>query len=307
MNKKNIAILVVACGIAAFLLTWVTGHVLSKYTFGSIDYYYEGSDTYSVGNAELSPEQIRSIEINWLEGNVSLKSWDGQTFKIEEETSPSDPDDRVHYHLNDSGNLQIKFFSSRQQSGIYRKAAKKDISILIPRELAATEIQINVTAGDIICDKLVQADKLFVSTEAGNCRFTECEAGRLFCDVSAGSVSDSGSSFAQIEIGTAAGSLELLGKYEQVTAGTNTGACVLNIDSGLASADIKVDAGSIRIIAPDDGNFTARYLVDEGMTDFGSFNVEKISSGEAKCGNGSAQLKLSVQTGSISFVRSGEN
>ena len=303
MSKKNIVFLVIVCGVVAFFLAWFGKYVSDNFILGSVSYYYEGGEAYNIGNTKIDSTIVTSVDINWLDGDVILRQWEGTTLKVEEEPVVSGDADRLHYHLSQGGTLQIRFFSSREQSGVCRKVPEKKLTVLIPSSLSLTEVYVNVTSGNILCEDIAGIEKAYLSSETGDCVLNGCKADRVFCDVSTGDISDEGSIVSDIEAGTAAGTIRLTGAYRTVTGGTKAGNCTVRIDEELEKADITVTTGDLYVSSSPETGFIARYLVDNGVVDFGGFDMTEISKGEVRLGDGQAELKLKVRTGNLHFVK----
>lgn len=300
MSKKNIGLLVLICGVVAFAITTFGVWLASNYAFGQQDYYYEGGQAYSRGDCQLNPSQVKNIEIDWLSGNVTIERYQGDVIQITETDSPSPDADKLHYHLNDSGYLQIRYFSSRQTAGIYHKVENKDLVIRVPENCSFEDIQLTINAGNATLTDLTLEDKAYITVVSGNVNLNSCEVEKLFCDISQGLLNDVGSTIQQINAGVFQGNIKMSGAYGVFDGGVQQGNISLETWSA-TRIKAQIDQGNLNVILPENIGFTARYLVDTGSINFGDFQVNNTGSTEAICGDGALELILTVKSGVIDF------
>ncbi len=300
MNKKTIALLVVISAVVAAAIAGFAIWLSANYAFGQLDYYYEGSQAYSSGNAELQASQVSYIQVDWLSGDVVVEQYHGDTIQITEDNAPISDNNKLHYHLNDNGYLQIKYFSSRQEAGIYRKVQNKTLHIKVPENTDLENLDITVETGSATAKSLKIDNKLYVTSVTGNVNLSDLQAETLFCDVTTGSITDTGSVAHSVEVGVVTGNISMKGSYSRFAGGTVTGHVTLCCGTP-ESIKAEVTTGNIKVLHPEDAGFVARYLVGLGNVNFGKFPVEQVNSAEVKHGDGSTEMILSVSTGDISI------
>lgn len=300
MNKKMITILVVISALVAAAVAWFSLWLSANYAFGQLDYYYEGSNAYSAGNAELQASKVNNIEIDWLSGDVVIEQYDGDTILITEENAPNNENNKLHYHLNNNGYLQIKYFSSRQEAGIYHKVQNKTLHIKVPANWNIENLEITVETGSVTAKSLQIDNKLYVTAVTGDVNLLNLQVKTLFCDVTTGAINDTNSIAHSVQAGVVTGNISMTGNYGSFSGGTVTGDILLSCGRP-DSIKAEVTTGNIKVLHPDDTGFVARYLVGLGDTDFGNFSVEMVNSAEARYGDGTTEMILSISTGNISI------
>ena len=300
MNKKHMGLMVLICGLVAFAIASFAVWLYANYEFGQQDYYYEGSEAFIAGDANLDASNLKSIEIDWLNGDVEIVAYDGTEIQIFESNSPSRNDDKLHYHLNKSGYLQVKYFSSRQNAGIYQKVENKKLTIKVPQSINLKDLQITVTTGNASFENISIEDKLYITVITGNVDLNNCKVNRLFCDVTTGNISDNNSSVQQLEVGVVTGDMSLAGNYVNVDGGVTTGNITLaSVDA--TKVKLTVTTGNMFVDLNEDDNFTVRYLVETGKIDFGTFAVQTLGASHVQYGDGTMEMILTVRTGNIQF------
>ena len=300
MNKKNMVMVVFVCGIVAFAVAAFAVWLYQNFEFSQQDYYYEGCDAYSVGNVNLDATSVSSIEIDWLHGNVNIVSYDGTEIQITEENAPAKEQNKLHYHLNNNGYLQIKYFSSRQNAGIYSKVENKTLTIKVPNSINIEELQIYVVTGDTKIEGISVEDKLYITSVTGRVSLQRCMINKLFCDITTGNFYDNNSTIGQVHVGIVTGSMIMEGVYSNITGGITTGHVGLT-PRKCNKIKLSVDTGDMVIDFEQKGQFTARYLVETGNIDFGLYEVKNMGTSYVIHGQGTTEMVLSVKSGNIQF------
>ncbi len=141
--KKFVAVLIIA--VMAFALS----------ACGRIEYYeYDDAELYSVGGQEVNLDglgEIKSVEINWLDGEVNVVS--GETLSVKEETAVGEEYLPFYYRADDEGALMIKNAKSGSDYSAV-KNQKKKLTVTVPEtvhsvDLVLSRASYNVTASSV--------------------------------------------------------------------------------------------------------------------------------------------------------------
>ena len=179
MNIKNKNILKYAAFviggllIGAILLGIVNGTVgKGEWNLGWTNYRYDDS-AYKVGEGSIAAPNIESIDLDWIDGNVSVVICQDAYISITE-SAPADLTDktRVHWSVSEDGkSLSIKYRASSSFFGT-NKDKEKDLILRIPEKLLGqlknlniNAVSSNVTVSDIIIDNID------IQTASGNVDF----------------------------------------------------------------------------------------------------------------------------------------
>ena len=176
MNIKNKNILKYAAFviggllIGAILLGIINGTVgKGEWNLGWTNYRYDDS-AYKVGEGSIAAPDVESIDLDWIDGNVSVVICQDAYISITE-SAPADLTDktRVHWSVSEDGkSLSIKYRASSSFFGT-SKDKEKDLILRIPEKLLGqlknlniNAVSSNVTVSDII------VDNINVQTASGN-------------------------------------------------------------------------------------------------------------------------------------------
>ena len=176
MNIKNKNILKYAAFviggllIGAILLGVLNGLVAKgEWNLGWTNYRYDDS-AYKVGEGSIAAPNIESIDLDWIDGNVSVVICQDAYISITE-SAPADLTDktRVHWSVSEDGkSLSIKYRASSSFFGT-NKDKGKDLILRIPEKLFGqlknlniNAVSSNVTVSDII------VDNIDIKTASGN-------------------------------------------------------------------------------------------------------------------------------------------
>ena len=175
-NKKIIQYTAFVIGgliVGAILLGVLNGLVgKGEWNLGWTDYRYDDS-AYEVGEGSIAAPNVERIDLDWIDGNVSVVLCQDAYISITE-TAPAELSEntRVHWCVSEDGKtLSIKYRASSSFFGA-NKDKNKDLILRIPEKLigqidtlSINAVSSNVTVSDIIIDNIE------VQTGSGNVDF----------------------------------------------------------------------------------------------------------------------------------------
>lgn len=139
---------------------------------------------------EEEVKTLREIEVDWANGPITLKFYDGDLIRITETAKKEIGEDEKLYLEVSGGKLSVRWNSSRLQLGLSREDAKQ-LELLIPESFFETleSVQIKSVSGDIGIDGLSAEEASFeaVSGELHLSNITaealraETVSGDIFC------------------------------------------------------------------------------------------------------------------------------
>lgn len=177
MNKKNIikyAVFIIGGLLVGAILLGVFNGLVGKgeWNLGWTDYRYDDS-AYEVGEGSIAAPNVESIDLDWIDGNVSVVLCQDAYISITE-SAPAELSEntRVHWCVSEDGKtLSIKYRASSSFFGA-NKDKNKDLILRIPEKLLGqlknlniNAVSSNVTVSDII------VDNINVQTASGNVDF----------------------------------------------------------------------------------------------------------------------------------------
>lgn len=189
MKVKYILIIL----IVLFLISCDNLSINTKYT-------YEDSAYYNVGNASFDYSIIKSIDIDWISGNVYIeKSPENDNLVTFYEIIDSNTSDelKMHYYLKD-GTLKIRF--AKSTPSLVHNFKSKELHIRIPNDLALDEFKTNAIDSSLYIE-LLTAKKCHFDTISGNININNLETSNMIIESVSGNIniSKSNLSFTTIE------------------------------------------------------------------------------------------------------------
>lgn len=141
-----------------------------KDSFGR--FYYKNSEKYSVGNAVYLSENIDSVEVNWVSGDILLVETNDKKLtiseKIRESNSKVADDQRLRWKIEGK-----KLIIYPAKSGCKLDKVKKDLILKIPKNLLG--VSLNIKASHLKYER--------ISAKNLNVKTTACSANLSFIDV----------------------------------------------------------------------------------------------------------------------------
>ena len=277
---------------------------------------YANEKQYSAGSGEV-PASVRELDVDWSSGAVRVETYAGSTVRIAEHSSRSLPEElQVHWWL-DGATLRIRFCASGQRLSLL-DAAKKELTVSLPQELALESLTVDTAAADVTVAE-AYADVLRVSTASGDMELS-CAAKQIELNSASGSmallVSGSCESLAaqsasgrikaeldsveMLKCGSASGSIEIdAAAADFVYAESTSGKIVLALDKLAHEGKVDSTSGKVTLQLPQDAGFTAKIRSNSGElhSDF----AMKYDGESYVCGDGRTMLTIETTSGDIAL------
>lgn len=162
----SITAIVIAAIIGVFSLagkgfSWISG----------LDFDNDGTYTEVNTSAEIDANGISELDIEWIDGNINIEYYDGEKIHIEESGNISKP---MCYKIEGT-TLKIDEYLNSNKVGI--KTASKNLTVKLPLDFNANEIDISVVSATVRADAL-NVGKLDFETVSGNGEFVFAESPR---------------------------------------------------------------------------------------------------------------------------------
>ena len=230
----------------------------------------------TVQNVSFDASEVKKLHIEWVSGNVTLKTADQHnvTFRV-------DGDSALPFSYQLSGNeLDLRYPAD---NALWKPAwGSKNLTVTVPQSWYARETNIDVVSA------VVEVDGL--STE------------ELKLDSTSGPITASGLCCDQIVAGTVSGSVILEGTAEELKLDTTSGRCQAELDERVQEIELDSVSGELELILPESLGFEA-----EVDTVSGSFRSDIPTTASSKgvytCGNGECGISVDTVSGSITIQK----
>lgn len=288
--------ILIAITIAAMLVGFITGKgIFGKIDFGngSTKFTYSNADAYSVGNGAVPADRINHIEINWINGSVELKEYDGSDIKFEENILSSE-EEKLRY-ITDGKNLIIQFC----KSGVYTNLTlSKTLTVYVPTSAYGNILSTDISSAsaNISLSGMRLAD-MKLSSVSGKIMISDAVAGDVKADSVSGSVTVTNTSASEVEIDTTSGSIDFEGSAEKIDVDSVSGSIKLTLGNCPQKIDCDTTSGKVTVILPDNDGFTAKLDTVSGNIET-NFSCE-ISRKRIVYKNGGADFEFDTVSGDV--------
>lgn len=244
---------VIAVSLVGLLATWFITDTnifqsggVSFMPMGLSSYRYKNADLYTAGNTELS-DQVTSLDIEWISGSVTVRSYDGDTVRIREDGNITDPDYQVHWFLG-GGKLHIKYTASKF---FFRTPQNKNLTVEIPSGMARYLSSVEIEAVSATVElREIKTSELKLESVSGGINLEQIAANSLDLETVSGAITGTKLNVALIDIETVSGAISLAGQIGQGSVDTTSGDVTLSSDFPFESLDLETVSGDITLVCP---------------------------------------------------------
>ena len=301
--------------------------------FGNHPFGYANAEKYTAGEAEISGT-VRNLEIDWLNGKVTLAYHSGSTVELHETSSkPISADMQLRWWL-DGDTLRVQYAKSGFRLTWNQE---KELTVTLPEGSAFDNVTVHATSGELNLPG-VKADTLNLQVTSGDIQAAS-EAKKMIASATSGSIRlKTGGEAEVISAGTTSGSIHVeAANADDVRVSATSGnvlisashikACDASVTSGTVTADLgeadqlKVDStsgtvdvklrkfaslkattsGTITAELPEQPGFTAQISTTSGHIEYDM--ALSRDGGRYVCGDGSAKAELDSTSGDIRLRR----
>ena len=277
-----IALIVAVALVLATVLLGVLNATVGKgkWSIGWQDYRYENGDAYAVGGGTVRADGIRSLEIDWSKGNVTvLLVEDDRYLSVTEEAEEALAESaELRYFLDGSGKLTVKF----RESGYFFAMGmqEKNLTVRIPVAWAEALDSVSVTAGTGSVSLIgIQAGEARIHAASGGVRIESAELDRLTVEAKSGNVRIEGAVSESITLDGRVGTVEWIPAILPEQANFTT------------------ERGNVTVEMPQDPSFTLRFESKKGVAT-SELPMERVGE-ESVCGDGACRLQVITSAGDL--------
>ncbi len=238
-------------------------------------YTYDDAYLYAPGNGDADPALVRTIDVDWLAGSVSIKVYDGEQIQFSDNSAFPHENNLLHSYL-DGDTLKIRFCKSTS----FRMSASgsKDLEVLIPRSA------------------MENLEKICIDTESAAVFINDVQTVVLEIYTKSGGVTVDGT-IQQAFIETGAGDIALSGTFDEIETESRSGVLTAICTECPNSFIGESVSGDFQIILPKESGFSLECMLGSGrlISDFDG----QESDGNYQVGNGSSKLSFETRSGDL--------
>ena len=279
MMKKSIIARIVVYSVLILVLG---GLLIGGLTMGGIPLFFFGDDNYSGEQTEahegaVSAADVRDLDISWASGSVTIVPGDTDRIRFSE---TGDSSQVMVWHVSD-GALVIDFSDS--PFGFRPGKAKKDLTVTVPRDWVADEIEIDAASTDLKVSDLT-FNELNVDGASNDAEVLGCTA-------------------REISLDGASNKLHFEGSLRKLDSDGASNKITLAVVNHMEEIELDGVSSDLHLTAPADFGFTvdADGLSFDLETDF---NVTRQSKNHAVAGDGRCLISVDGVSTSLEILQS---
>lgn len=284
-NKTSAVIRIIISSLLILTFFSILLWGIEKGGFSSLPFFgigeYTNSDRYKEGNASLIADSLNEIEVNWVDGEVNITPYNGQTIELEETSSGNlSKREQMHYFF-ENGTLIIQY----RRSGFFfinSKAKNKNLSIRIPSSLCENLQNVSVDAAscDINVDGLHSRNFDF-DTVSGNVKMNDIHVTK------------------ECNLETVSGDYDLSGEFQELDMESVSGNYTVRSSQTPEKINYDGVSGDLSLQIPYSSQFTLELdTVSGNLKNTFAANQEDDT---YVCGNGDAKYNLETVSGDITI------
>lgn len=243
----------------------------------------------------FQPEEVESLDINWVAGSVSISAAQQATITVAEE--PEDTDHPMLVQLI-AGKLTVKFCGKKTLRNM--NMGQKDLCVTVPASWSGRELKISTVSADVACSGLTFAEAKF-NAASGDSKWEGCRIEALHVESASGDVRYDGNLKA-LTVDSASGDLEYTGSLETLNLNSASGDADIVLQGKPQKLSFSVVSGDLNLTLPGDCGFTLKRssLSGDFWTDF-----DVVRDGKYRIyGDGACPISVSGVSGDI-FIHRG--
>lgn len=220
---------------------------------------YVNSEQYQIGPNELTVTDMTELEVNWMDGTITILPYDGTTVQFSETNAHNlAPKDQLHYLYKD-GKLTIQYKGAKHFPFLFGSinGKGKSLEIKLPKSIAE---HLNECSVDSVSSKIeisgIRTEKISLNTTSGDLKLRECITGTLSADSVSGSIQGEQVIVNEkMDVDTTSGNVILSGSIRGVEFDSVSGE--LNITSQVCPDQITTDtvSGKVTVSIPENDGF----------------------------------------------------
>jgi len=261
-------------------------------------YFYNDSEKYTLGGAELTGE-LTDLDINWVSGSVNIVAGDGDKIIISETSSNGDIEDNYKLrYLFEDGKLTIKY----QKSGLIKRIfddSQKALVLTIPAAYldSMDDVEIDVVSANLNIGT-IKCSTMNIDNVSGLITAADISGDRAdFCSVS-GEIKVETLNFSKINIKTVSSDISIKDSSvsDKLTVDTTSGKIIVNtsnvnyfdcdtisgeINCNFTNCPVEMDiesiSGNVDVEIPDNDGFALTFDSASGDININGFATTKES------------------------------
>ena len=222
--------------------------------------------------------EIRNLQIDWVDGDITIRTADTDTITFLESGYASDNDLMVWKQTGDT--LTIRYSKRTIQIG-FLSVPSKDLEIIVPEDWMCNSLDIDTVSGSVKVNN-ISTDDIDLDCTSAACYFVDCNSEDL-------------------TLTTVSGDLFYAGAFSTFACDGVSAECKVLLATPAEQIEMDSVSGDLILYLPDDGGFTASLASVSGNI---STEFETIAQGDKQLyGDGSCYIEADTVSGSVTIKK----
>lgn len=266
---------------------------------GTIGYTYINGNRYTAGETTIR-DRVDELDINWLEGSVTVEYHDGSRIEVTETSGRSlSSDKQLHWYL-EGRTLHVRYAKAgvRMLNGL-----SKHLTIKLPRELELDKVKIAVASAEVAADG-INAEDIHIQSASGRVALRQTgSAESIKVETASGAVAIAVADTERLKVNSASGEV-VVDAYTMDELGIDTASGKITVQLATAADRIDVNSvsGNVTLYWPEGEGFTADVDSLSGRVG-GSLALNSRDKGEYSYLGGGCEIKVDTVSGNVMFEK----
>lgn len=231
---------------------------------------------YNVGSGSVAADQVHSIKVEWVDGDITLKP--GDTDQITFTDSGSSRYETVWEQSGDQ--LTICYTKSSFSVGFF-SYPEKDLEIIVPMQWYCDELEIETVSGSVYISDL-SAQEISVEGVSAKCVMEGCSADSVTCT-------------------TVSGDVEYSGSLNTLDCESVSAKCTVTAVNAPSSVDMDCVSGDMILYLPEDTGFS---VTTDSLSGSFSSDFNTVSeNGRYVYGDGQCKINADAVSGNVRILK----
>ena len=226
-------------------------------------------------NYGTSADDIRSIQIDWVSGNIQIQPADIDHIRVSETAAHANTEAMLCRKEGDT----LKISYRRSNIASLKGIGTKDLTVQVPKDWACRKLEIDAASPRISVHGLA-VDEISLDTASGEIRLEGCTLGKVDAD-------------------TASGNLYLTGALENLEYDSASGSLEAELDNVPSEISMDTASGSLTLKLPKDAGFTVEMDTLSGKFQSDFETIQK--GGRYLHGDGACEIEMESMSGSVAI------
>lgn len=283
MKKSAVARIIIFSLIAVCLLAALLAGIGFKLYDRRVLVVKKGSDAPVVEQTVFSPEDIRSLKISWVSGDITIEPGDTQDITVTEEISGGGRP----MVLKKSGSQLIVEYSEEDKPITLSvgSSISKNLTITVPQDWECGNLVIDAASANVQVTNLTALD-VDVDTASGEHTFQNCD-------------------FRTLDMDSVSGGLDFTGTLNELSFDGTSARANIRVFNKPESIEIDTISGDLELTLPSDCGFTIDRDTLSGGTniEFDVGTTAERQDGRLVYGDGACSIEINGLSASIHIYK----